>query len=554
MGKVIALLVFLCGAAFAQYTPPPGGGVYTVNSLGTTPTDAIKVVNTTAAAVGAQQVSPNIHWQGQGWGTTGASSQNIDFRSYLLPVQSTVPTGIFEVDAAINGGAYANFIAIGSNAKLRATDTNTFMGVGVSNGVLTGTVNTCIGYFSCNAITNSINNTAIGAEALQSLTTGGGSNGNNTAVGLNAMQLATTASTNTAIGVDALQHLTTSTDNTAIGFQALANAPTAQANTAAGSGAMLYARVPSYTVAVGEHSLYQTETANYAVALGSAALYNISNGTGQIGIGYIADGFVPPDGWTLTATSGSGLTAGVYLYKMAYILGSIQSELSQGITNTVTTAGGNLQVTVGSIPAYTGPVACTNIALYRTKVNVAAGNQTWFLVTNSIACSGGSYVDSTADASLVTQDPTLAPFLAVGYMPNPSDRTCLEGQACFGSISGPLNQWYIGQGAFSATPATNVFLNVTGGQGTNVAGSNLVLGGGVGTGTALSGATIIQAAAAGSSGIAGNALSTVATFTAANITLIPLKTTGAATGKTIVCVDTATGILYASTSGVACAN
>ena len=33
-----------------------------------------------------------------------------------------------------------------------------------------------------------------------------------------------------------------------------------------------------------------------------------------------------------------------------------------------------------------------------------------------------------------------------------------------------------------------------------------------------------------------------------------LKTTGSATGKTVVCVDVATGQLYASTSGVACAN
>lgn len=33
-----------------------------------------------------------------------------------------------------------------------------------------------------------------------------------------------------------------------------------------------------------------------------------------------------------------------------------------------------------------------------------------------------------------------------------------------------------------------------------------------------------------------------------------LKTTGAATGKTVVCVDTTTGQLYASTSGIACAN
>ncbi len=38
------------------------------------------------------------------------------------------------------------------------------------------------------------------------------------------------------------------------------------------------------------------------------------------------------------------------------------------------------------------------------------------------------------------------------------------------------------------------------------------------------------------------------------IEFFPLKTTGAASGKTVVCVDTTTGILYASTSGVACAN
>lgn len=38
------------------------------------------------------------------------------------------------------------------------------------------------------------------------------------------------------------------------------------------------------------------------------------------------------------------------------------------------------------------------------------------------------------------------------------------------------------------------------------------------------------------------------------ITAAGLKTTGSATGKTIVCVDTTTGILYASTSGDTCAN
>ena len=40
----------------------------------------------------------------------------------------------------------------------------------------------------------------------------------------------------------------------------------------------------------------------------------------------------------------------------------------------------------------------------------------------------------------------------------------------------------------------------------------------------------------------------------AQVKIEGLKTTGAANGKTVVCVDTSTGQLYASTSGVACAN
>ena len=44
-----------------------------------------------------------------------------------------------------------------------------------------------------------------------------------------------------------------------------------------------------------------------------------------------------------------------------------------------------------------------------------------------------------------------------------------------------------------------------------------------------------------------------ATVTGATVKL-PGLTTGAATGKTSVCIDVATGQLYASSSGVACAN
>ncbi len=58
-----------------------------------------------------------------------------------------------------------------------------------------------------------------------------------------------------------------------------------------------------------------------------------------------------------------------------------------------------------------------------------------------------------------------------------------------------------------------------------------------------SGGTLTLAAGGGSLLITGTTLSSPA-----------LKTTGAATGKTVLCVDVTTGIIYPSTSGVACAN
>lgn len=74
-------------------------------ALGTTPVDALFLQNTTAAAVGAQQVSPFLHQGGFGWGTTAGTSQAVDFYTYVLPVQSTVPTGTWNLQSSIAGGA-----------------------------------------------------------------------------------------------------------------------------------------------------------------------------------------------------------------------------------------------------------------------------------------------------------------------------------------------------------------------------------------------------------------------------------------------------------------
>jgi hypothetical protein len=64
--------------------------------------------NSTAAAAGAQQISPSITWEGQGWKTNAtAGSQSVRFTSYVLPVQGTAsPSGSWAIASSINGAAY----------------------------------------------------------------------------------------------------------------------------------------------------------------------------------------------------------------------------------------------------------------------------------------------------------------------------------------------------------------------------------------------------------------------------------------------------------------
>lgn len=91
-----------------------------LSSLGTTPTACLTLVNPTAAAAGAQQVSPSLVWEGQGWKTDAtAASQAVAYRAHVEPVQgSSAPSGEWHLEASINGGAYSTLISVYSNGSL----------------------------------------------------------------------------------------------------------------------------------------------------------------------------------------------------------------------------------------------------------------------------------------------------------------------------------------------------------------------------------------------------------------------------------------------------
>lgn len=94
---------------------------FTFPALAATTTDALLVTNTTAATNGTQQISPAFHWSGQGFGTTAGTSQDVSFRSLVLPVQSTVPTGTWQLQSSINGGAFGSQLQVTSAGLVSAT-------------------------------------------------------------------------------------------------------------------------------------------------------------------------------------------------------------------------------------------------------------------------------------------------------------------------------------------------------------------------------------------------------------------------------------------------
>lgn len=98
------------------------------DGIGTTSTDGVRLMNSTAAAAGAQQYSPRTCWEGQGWKTDAtAASQSVVFCLETQPVQGTsAPTGNFILKASINGGAFSTVGTFGSSGVF--TSANVIVG------------------------------------------------------------------------------------------------------------------------------------------------------------------------------------------------------------------------------------------------------------------------------------------------------------------------------------------------------------------------------------------------------------------------------------------
>jgi hypothetical protein len=105
------------------------------NAIATTPTDAVVLSNTTAAAAGAQQYSPRLHLSGQGWETGTSASKEVDWFLQNVPVQgATNPTSYLDFESGLSNASYASrFDVFSSGGATLGIASPTDPGAGVLN-------------------------------------------------------------------------------------------------------------------------------------------------------------------------------------------------------------------------------------------------------------------------------------------------------------------------------------------------------------------------------------------------------------------------------------
>ena len=80
----------------------------THTSLGATTATAFTADNSTAATNVLQQVSPATVWSGRAWNSGSSTSQPVRFRTWVQPLSSSSPSGIWKLQHSTNNAAYAN--------------------------------------------------------------------------------------------------------------------------------------------------------------------------------------------------------------------------------------------------------------------------------------------------------------------------------------------------------------------------------------------------------------------------------------------------------------
>lgn len=149
------------GTGAAAFNAPSGGGTFglgvitggastgTISAIGTAQTVGHSLINATDAAAGAQQYSPVLELEGQGWKTDAtAATMETKWGLQVRPVQgAAAPTSILDFLSSINGAAYGASLAsldsagIFSASRVASSSTNILAVYALNGGLYAGLAN-----------------------------------------------------------------------------------------------------------------------------------------------------------------------------------------------------------------------------------------------------------------------------------------------------------------------------------------------------------------------------------------------------------------------------
>ena len=452
----------------------------------------------TSTAPGTNQI---LQWNGSKWGsaTMGFGQISGSVSPAQLPgamawsgTQGNLTIG----PGVIGSGNNSNNIGIGYN-NLTANST--------------GYQNIAIGQNALSANTTGSQNVAVGSLAMAANSTGS----YNTAIGENALGNNTTGYDNFAFGLRALYQNTTGYNNAAFGIDSVGINTTGYRNSGFGTDSCAWNVTGYENSCMGMNTLWSLTTGYGNAGTGFNAMFGVTSGHYLTGLGAYADMYYPNTmaGVTLTATSNTAnLSVGWYWYKVSFVLNGQETALSNNSYLGLLTDSAHQEVTITGLPTYSGPFTASARRIYRTAVcpttlcTVITANQAprhWYYVAAINDNTTTSYVDTTADANLGPEESsTPSKSIALGAYATVYGSY----EMVVGSDASPVQQIWLGNGMVSTLSPAGVLLSSSGASGTNMAGQDLIIAGGPGTGSANGGNVVFGTVPGSASGSVWNSL------------------------------------------------
>jgi hypothetical protein len=271
----------------------------------------------------------------------------------------------------------------------------------------------------------------------------------------------------------------------------------------------------------------------------AASVGGVDDGTANTGVGYQCMKALVADGWYNTAFGTHALTAltsgndNVAIVPNALLVcttgsgnlaigkGALQGNISGGANIAIgnraaeSTVGTNYVVAIGSTSMQLSTGNYNTGVGYNSGANITTGAGNFCMGLGAGTDGGGSRKLQTGSGNII---------FGVNSAPSSSSAS---GEFIAGSSLYAITNVYFGEGPLDATPVA-VTINGCGGVGTDIAGANLRIAGGKGTGAGAPGKVVLQAPAVGTTGttlqtlvdvltIAGDKTAQIAALTVATL-------------------------------------